>query len=96
MIKNKKLKVMIGTPCYGGQLTEAYLHGIMDLTRVAAQNNFQVHLNTIGNESLITRARNTLVSQFLDYDEKEPDRFTHLFFIDSDIGFNGDVFYNVY
>ena len=24
MIKNKKLKVMIGTPCYGGQLTEAY------------------------------------------------------------------------
>ena len=57
---------MIGTPCYGGLLSEAYLHGIMDLTRVAAQNNFQVNLNTIGNESLITRARNTLVSQFLD------------------------------
>jgi len=68
MIKNKKLKVMIGTPCYGGQLTEAYLHGIMDLTRVASQNNFQVQLNTIGNESLITRARNTIVSQFLDAD----------------------------
>jgi len=90
MIKNKKLKVMIGTPCYGGQLTEAYLHGIMDLTRVAAQNNFQVNLNTIGNESLITRARNTLVSQFLDMD-KEDDSFTHLMFIDADIGFRGEA-----
>ncbi len=56
---------MIATPCYGSQLSEAYLHGIMDLTRVAAQNNFQVQLNTLGNESLVTRARNTLVSQFL-------------------------------
>jgi hypothetical protein len=90
MIKNKKLKVMIGTPCYGGQLTEAYLHGIMDLTRVAAQNNFQVQLNTIGNESLITRARNTIVSQFLDAD-KEDDSLTHLMFIDADIGFRGEA-----
>ena len=90
MIKNKKLKVMIGTPCYGGQLTEAYLHGIMDLTRVAAQNNFQVNLNTIGNESLITRARNTIVSQFLDAD-KEDDSLTHLMFIDADIGFRGEA-----
>jgi hypothetical protein len=45
----------------------------------------------MGNESLITRARNTLVTQFLDIDKKEPDRFTHLMFIDSDIGFNGDA-----
>jgi len=94
MIKNKKnkiLKVMIATPCYGSQLSEAYLHGIMDLTRVAAQNNFQVQLNTLGNESLVTRARNTLVSQFLDAEKKNPDSLTHLMFIDSDIGFKGEA-----
>ena len=90
-MENKKLGVMIATPCYGGQLTEAYLHGILNTISVANKHKFQVHLNTMGNESLITRARNTLVTQFLDLDKKEPDRFTHLMFIDSDIGFNGDA-----
>jgi hypothetical protein len=91
MIENKKLSVMIATPCYGGLLSEAYLHGIMDLTRVASQNKFQVQLNTMGNESLITRARNTLVSQFLDADKKNPNNLTHLMFIDADIGFKGEA-----
>ena len=90
-MENKKLGVMIATPCYGGQLTEAYLHGILNTISVANKHKFQVHLNTMGNESLITRARNTLVTQFLDLDKKEPDRFTHLMFIDSDIGFNGEA-----
>ena len=91
MIENKKLSVMIATPCYGGLLSEGYLHGIMSVTQSAAQNNYKVHLNTMGNESLITRARNTLVSQFLDLDDKDPDAFTHFMFIDADIGFNGDA-----
>ena len=55
------------------------------------KNKFKVHLNTMGNESLVTRARNTLVSQFLDYCEKDDKSFTHLMFIDADIGFNGEA-----
>lgn len=86
----KKYGVMIATPCYGGQLTEAYLHGILQTTVKAQKKGIQIHLNTMGNESLVTRARNTLVCQFLDFDEKEPDRFTHLLFIDSDIGFSAE------
>ena len=86
----KKYGVMIATPCYGGQLTEAYLHGILSTTVKAQQKGIQVHLNTMGNESLITRARNTLVTQFLDYHEKDPGKFTHLLFIDSDIGFQAE------
>ena len=89
-MKNKKLGVMVATPCYGGQLTEGYLHGILSAISSANKHNFQMHLNTMGNESLITRARNTLVTQFLDFDKKDPDKFTHLMFIDSDIGFNGE------
>lgn len=91
MNENKKLGVMVATPCYGGQLTEAYLHGILDTVKVANQHGFQMHLNTMGNESLITRARNTLVTQFLDADNEDPERFTHLMFIDSDIGFTGEA-----
>ena len=86
----KKYGVMIATPCYGGQLTEGYLHGLLDTTVKAQHKGIQVHLNTMGNESLITRARNTLVTQFLDFDEKDPERFTHLLFIDSDIGFRAE------
>ena len=86
----KKYGVMIATPCYGGQLTEGYLHGILSLTSKAQQRGIQIHLNTMGNESLVTRARNTLVCQFLDACEKEPERFTHLLFIDSDIGFRAE------
>jgi len=86
----KKYGVMIATPCYGGQLTEAYLHGILQTTVKAQNKGIQIHLNTMGNESLITRARNTLVTQFLDFDQKEPERFTHLLFIDSDIGFGAE------
>ena len=91
MMKKKELSVMIATPCYGGLLSEGYLHGIMSVTQTAAQHGFKVHLNTMGNESLITRARNTRVSQFLDEDDKDPDAFTHLMFIDADIGFKGEA-----
>ena len=89
MINDKKLGIMVATPCYGGLLSEGYLHGILSLTQEAAKHQFKVHLNTMGNESLITRARNTLVSQFLDYCEKDNNSFTHLMFIDADIGFQG-------
>ena len=41
----------------------------------------------MGNESLITRARNTLVAQFLDQCDKNPEEHTHLMFIDADISF---------
>ena len=40
-MENKKLGVMVATPCYGGQLTEAYLHGILDTVRVANKYNFK-------------------------------------------------------
>lgn len=82
--------IMIATPCYGGMLSEAYFHSIMDVIRSAKSNNCKIHLNTLGNESLITRARNTLVAQFLDLDQKHPGQFTHLMFIDADLSFKAE------
>ena len=95
-MSEKKIGVMVATPCYGGLLSEGYLHGILSLTQFAAKNKFKVHLNTMGNESLVTRARNTLVSQFLDYCEKDDKSFTHLMFIDADIGFKGEAVTRLY
>ena len=69
---------------YGGMLSENTLHGVLGLQTWTSQVGVKMKLQTMGNESLITRARNTIVSMFLD-----DTNFigTHLLFIDADIGF---------
>jgi hypothetical protein len=74
--------IMIATPCYGGLLNQGYVEAIVVLTTYAPAEGFDVTLIMNGNDSLITRSRNKLVSVFLD----NP-RFTHLMFIDADIVF---------
>ena len=32
-MNEKKIGVMVATPCYGGLLSEGYLHGIINLTQ---------------------------------------------------------------
>ena len=75
-------KIFIGTPCYGGMITADYFKSCLQLTALAAIKKIELQFGTIGNESLITRARNTLVQLFMDGD------YTHLLFIDADIAFN--------
>jgi hypothetical protein len=75
-------KIFIGTPCYGGMITADYFKSCMQLVALAATKKIELQFGTIGNESLITRARNTLVQLFMDGD------YTHLLFIDADLAFN--------
>ena len=63
-------------------LTEDYFHSILDLQNFCREEQIGLNIQTLGQESLVTRARNTLVANFLDNDS-----FTHLLFIDADIGF---------
>ena len=79
-----KTKVFIGTPCYGGMITADYFKSCLRLVNEAPKHDIQLQFGTIGNESLITRARNTLVQLFMD----DPGNYTHLLFIDADIGFS--------
>jgi len=74
--------IMLCTPCYGGVMHEAYFHSVVKLLQEARNNQYKVHINTMGNESLITRGRNTMVSQFMD-----SEHCTHLLFVDADIAF---------
>jgi len=76
-------KIFIGTPCYGGMITADYFKSVLQLTALAATKKIELQFGTIGNESLITRARNTLVQLFMDEEQ-----YTHLLFIDADIAFN--------
>jgi len=71
--------LLVATPCYGKMLGEGYLHSIMASVDLLRSKGHQIKVRTIGNESLITRARNNLTANFLASD------FDRLIFIDSDI-----------
>ena len=74
-------KVHIAMPCYGGMLTESTFMSFIKWANTARQLNIDWTLETMVNESLISRARNTLTAKFL-----EQEGSTHLFFVDAYIG----------
>ena len=84
-LKDKNFKIFLGMPMYGGMLTENTMHGLLQLQQWSIATQVPLRLQTMGNESLITRARNTIVSMM--FDDKDFIA-THLLFIDADIGFN--------
>lgn len=77
----KKTRVHIAMPCYGGMLSEQTFMSFIRWANVARQLGLDWTMETMTNESLITRGRNTLVAKFLMTEQS-----THLMFIDSDIG----------
>ena len=77
----KTTRVHICMPCYGGQLTESTYMSYIKWSNTARQLGLDWTVETMTNESLISRARNTLVSKFLFTKES-----THLMFVDADIG----------
>ena len=79
----RKSKIFIATPCYGGMVTEEFHRSIINLTNIMIYNKIDYLTMTLANDSLVTRARNTLASVFLAYKD-----CTHLMFIDADIGFH--------
>jgi len=79
-LKNKKL--FIATPMYGGQCSGLYTKASNDLAMFCGAHGIEVKFYYLFNESLITRARNYCVDEFL------RSGYTHLMFIDSDIHFN--------
>jgi len=74
--------VLIATPCYGGLVAQGYMESVIQLMVYAAAQGFEMTLALNGQDSLITRSRNKLVSAFLDMPPT-----THLMFIDADIVF---------
>ena len=79
----RKKKLFVATPMYGGMSHGMYVKSCLDLQGICTQYGIEVRFSFIFNESLITRARNYLVDEFL-----RAEGFTHMLFIDSDIHFD--------
>ncbi len=69
-------RVLIGTPAYGGMVHLSYVHSISEYH----QAGLAFELCGMAGESLITRARNAIASEF--YAQPE---YTHLLFLDADV-----------
>jgi len=78
----KKKKIFVATPMYGGQCHGMYTKSTADLAKMSQAYDIDIKFFYLFNESLITRARNYCVDEFMRSD------YTHLMFIDSDIGFD--------
>ena len=80
--KLRERKIFVATPMYGGMCAGLYTKSCLDLSSLGAKYGVDLKFFYLFNESLITRARNYLVDEFL------RSEYTHLMFIDSDISFN--------
>lgn len=72
-------RVLIGTPSYDGKVDVWYCNSLLQTVKMSFQKNIYVHAIYTSYDSLVQRARNSLVRLALagDYDD--------LFFIDADV-----------
>lgn len=78
----KKNHLHIGIPCYGGMVSEPTMTSFLRFTILAGQAGLNWSLDTMVNESLVTRARNNLMAKMMTNKDA-----THFMFIDADIRF---------
>lgn len=82
-VSSGPISLVVATPCFGGQISAVYALSLLKLqARMRACRDFSLKVMMKDGDALITRARASLLSQFLDDASA-----THLLFIDADIGF---------
>lgn len=86
----KGVHVHIGIPCYGGMVSEPTMTSLIRFVLMAQQLGMNWSLDTMVNESLVTRARNNLMAKMLSNKSA-----THFMFIDADIRFQPESIFQM-
>ncbi|MDB5454354.1 MAG: hypothetical protein JWO33_2932 [Caulobacteraceae bacterium] len=74
--------IYLATPCYGGRVHIHFTRAVLALQTACRERGVGLHVELLGDDALITRARGRLAASFLAHPEA-----THLLFCDADIGF---------
>jgi hypothetical protein len=77
--------ITLATPMYGGVCSGAFMKSVLQLAQAVSNSGHQLNFIDLSNESLITRARNTLTEMFL------RSMSDYLLFIDADQGFDAQA-----
>jgi len=85
-----KIHLHIGIPCYGGMVSEPTMTSLLKFVLMAARVGLHWSLDTMVNESLITRGRNNLMAKMMSNQAA-----THFMFIDADIRFEPDAIFHM-
>ena len=83
-----KVHIHFGIPCYGGMITEPCMTSFLRFILMASKSGLQWSLDTMVNESLVTRARNNLMAKMMTNQAA-----THFMFIDADIRFQPEAIF---
>jgi hypothetical protein len=82
--------VLIAMPCYGGMVSEPTMTSFLRFTLLAGKVGLNWSLDTMVNESLVTRARNNLCAKMMTNAAA-----THFMFIDADIRFEPEAIFGM-
>ena len=85
-----KVHLHIGIPCYGGMVSEPTMTSFLRFVLMASQMKLNWSLDTMVNESLVTRARNNLMAKMMTNNQA-----THFMFIDADIRFQPESIFQM-
>lgn len=85
-----KLHLHIGIPCYGGMVSEPTMTSLIKFVLMAQRVGLHWSLDTMVNESLITRGRNNLMAKMM-----ANKAATHFMFIDADIRFDAESIFQM-
>ena len=85
-----KAHLHLGLPCYGGLVLESTMTSFIKFILLASKVGLSWSLDTMVNESLITRGRNNLMAKMLTNKAA-----THFMFIDADIEFQAESIFQM-
>ena len=82
--------IKILTPCFGGNVTAAYFHSIVNLFPYAMQNGINLSIETLPNCSLICLGRDIMLRRAM-----HDDSWTHILWIDADLRFQPEYIHSM-
>lgn len=92
----RKMVIQVATPCYGRGCSDLFLQSYSRFQSDCQKDGITCSLITVGNESMVTRARNTINAIHLSTpNPSHPHRATHKLWLDADQSFRTQDIYSM-